>query len=141
MQRTESIRACQLNPDKGSNTQKWRALDDPFLTTELVSSLLHVSHVPFIYLLSSLNFQLTHTTIRYWNGWVSQSTYTGSWKEAVLCSALALKLLIFEPTGTFFLNSTLPFSIMLFVTGAIVASPTFSLPEYIGGVRNWCSFL
>src|ERR1700678_2437161 len=48
MQRTESIRACQLNPDKGSNTQKRRALDDPFLTTELVSSLLHVSHVPSI---------------------------------------------------------------------------------------------
>ncbi len=38
-------------------------------------------------------------TNRYWYEWVSQSTYRGSWKEAVLRSALALKLLIFEPTG------------------------------------------
>ncbi|QRW17029.1 glycoside hydrolase family 15 protein [Rhizoctonia solani] len=51
--------------------------------------------------------------------WISKSTYRGSWREAVHRSALALKLLIFEPTG------------------AIVASPTFSLPEHIGGTRNW----
>ncbi|KAF5368772.1 hypothetical protein D9615_010415 [Tricholomella constricta] len=51
------------------------------------------------------------------------STYTGSWKEAVHRSALALKLLIFEPTG------------------AVVASPTFSLPEFIGGTRNWASWI
>jgi len=82
------------------SSNKRRAIDDPHLTKELLSSLLH-------------------TTIRYWNDWLSQSTYTGSWKEAVLRSALALKLLTFEPTG------------------AVVASPTFSLPEYIGGVRNW----
>lgn len=82
------------------SSNKRRAIDDPYLTKELLSSLLH-------------------TTIRYWNDWLSQSTYTGSWKEAVLRSALALKLLTFEPTG------------------AVVASPTFSLPEYIGGVRNW----
>jgi GH15 family glucan-1,4-alpha-glucosidase len=77
-----------------------RAPDDPLLTKELVGSLLH-------------------TTNRYWNEWVGQSTYNGSWKESVLRSALALKLLVYEPTG------------------AVVASPTFSLPEYIGGVRNW----
>jgi len=77
-----------------------RRVEDPYLTKELLSSLLH-------------------TTIKYWYDWVSQSTYTGSWKEAVLRSALALKLLTFE------------------LTGAVVASPTFSLPEFIGGVRNW----
>ena len=58
-------------------------------------------------------------TNRYWASWIRKSKYTGSWKEAVHRSALALKLLIYEPTG------------------AIVASPTFSLPEYIGGTRNW----
>lgn len=82
------------------NTPRSRALDDPFLTKELVHSLLH-------------------NTNHYWYDWISKSTYTGSWKESVHRSALALKLLIFEPTG------------------AVVASPTFSLPEYIGGVRNW----
>jgi GH15 family glucan-1,4-alpha-glucosidase len=58
-------------------------------------------------------------TIAFWQSWIARSTYRGSWREAVHRSALALKLLIFEPTG------------------AIVASPTFSLPEYIGGTRNW----
>ncbi|KAF9522293.1 glycoside hydrolase family 15 protein [Crepidotus variabilis] len=85
----------------GSSTLgKGRSLDDPFLTKELLGSLLLATN-------------------RYWYEWVSQNTYKGSWKEAVLRSALALKLLIYEPTG------------------AVVASPTFSLPEYIGGTRNW----
>ncbi|OBZ71553.1 Uncharacterized protein C4H3.03c [Grifola frondosa] len=63
--------------------------------------------------------ELAETTNQYWNAWIRRSTYQGSWREAVNRSALALKLLIYEPTG------------------AIVASPTFSLPEYIGGTRNW----
>ncbi|TFK38884.1 glycoside hydrolase family 15 protein [Crucibulum laeve] len=92
--------AAQRDPYLVSSLPRGRALDDPFLTKELVSSLLH-------------------TTNRYWYDWIRRSTYTGSWKEAVHRSALALKLLIYEPTG------------------AVVASPTFSLPEYIGGVRNW----
>ena len=83
------------------------------------------------------------TTIKYWYDWVSQSTYTGSWKEAVLRSALALKLLTFEPTGTSFFFCLLERSPTFLknyrVVGAVVASPTFSLPEFIGGVRNWCS--
>lgn len=39
----------------------------------------------------------------YWNAWIRGSTYDGSWKEAVHRSALALKLLIYEPTGSFIL--------------------------------------
>lgn len=62
---------------------------------------------------------LLRATVDYWHGWLSRCTYRGRWREMVNRSALALKLLTYEPTG------------------AIVAAPTCSLPEDIGGVRNW----
>jgi GH15 family glucan-1,4-alpha-glucosidase len=55
----------------------------------------------------------------YWRGWSAVCQYTGTYQYAVTRSALVLKLCTFEPTG------------------AIVAAPTTSLPEAIGGVRNW----
>jgi len=58
-------------------------------------------------------------TVEYWRRWLAGCTYRGRWREMVYRSALALKLLTYEPTG------------------AIVASPTTSLPEGIGGPRNW----
>jgi GH15 family glucan-1,4-alpha-glucosidase len=63
--------------------------------------------------------ELFRNTVAYWRRWLSKSTYTGRWREMVHRSALTLKLLSFEPTG------------------AIVAAPTCSLPEVIGGERNW----
>lgn len=59
------------------------------------------------------------STVAYWKKWISRCKYTGRWREMVYRSALALKLLTYEPTG------------------AIVAAPTCSLPEGIGGERNW----
>jgi GH15 family glucan-1,4-alpha-glucosidase len=63
--------------------------------------------------------ELFKQTVEYWRRWLSKCTYTGHWREVVQRSALALKLLTFEPTG------------------AIVAAPTMGLPECVGGERNW----
>jgi len=62
---------------------------------------------------------LFRQTVDYWRRWLSQCTYRGRWREVVQRSALTLKLLTFEPTG------------------AMIAAPTCSLPEEIGGERNW----
>ncbi|MDN4175287.1 glycoside hydrolase family 15 protein [Nocardioides sp. SOB77] len=63
--------------------------------------------------------ELFERTSAFWRGWLSQSTYVGRWREMVNRSALTLKLLTHEPSG------------------AIIAAPTTSLPEEVGGSRNW----
>jgi GH15 family glucan-1,4-alpha-glucosidase len=63
--------------------------------------------------------QTFEATVAYWRRWLEQSRYRGRWREMVHRSALTLKLLTYAPTG------------------ALVAAPTTSLPEQIGGERNW----
>jgi GH15 family glucan-1,4-alpha-glucosidase len=58
-------------------------------------------------------------TTSFWAGWTAQCTYHGEYRDAVIRSLITLKALTYAPTG------------------GIVAAPTTSLPEDIGGVRNW----
>jgi GH15 family glucan-1,4-alpha-glucosidase len=63
--------------------------------------------------------QALHDTVDYWTSWIGGCNYDGQWKEAVNQSLIVLKALTYAPTG------------------GIVAAPTTSLPERIGGERNW----
>jgi GH15 family glucan-1,4-alpha-glucosidase len=62
---------------------------------------------------------LLAATLQYWQRWIRRSRYHGRYREMVERSALTLKLLVYQPTG------------------ALVAAPTTSLPEALGGTRNW----
>ncbi|MFF2084033.1 glycoside hydrolase family 15 protein [Nocardia sp. NPDC058176] len=74
----------------------------------------HLSEPPHTELSAALA-----TTVAFWSDWVARCTYRGPYREAVVRSLITLKALTYAPTG------------------AIVAAPTTSLPEDIGGVRNW----
>ena len=58
-------------------------------------------------------------TQNWWQEWSDRCSYRGKWRDAVLRSLITLKALTFLPTG------------------GIAAAPTTSLPEFLGGVRNW----
>lgn len=63
--------------------------------------------------------RLEEETFEYWTEWTHRCTFRGHYREQVERSLLVLKLLTYKPTG------------------AVIAAPTFSLPENIGGARNW----
>nr|HET6901938.1 glycoside hydrolase family 15 protein [Ktedonobacteraceae bacterium] len=66
----------------------------------------------------NFDFELAHT-LHCWRKWLTGCNYRGPYAEEVQRSALALKMMTYAPTG------------------AIVAAPTTSLPESLGGERNW----
>lgn len=65
------------------------------------------------------SFATRERTRRWWTDWVGRCTYEGGWRDEVVRSLITLKALTYDPTG------------------AVCAAATTSLPEEIGGVRNW----
>jgi GH15 family glucan-1,4-alpha-glucosidase len=63
--------------------------------------------------------QTLEDAIKWWRQWSGRCTFDGQWREEVIRSLITLKALTYAPTG------------------GIVAAPTTSLPEHLGGVRNW----
>lgn len=87
------------------------------LTLQLVWSPSHLLDAPAELLLPTET--MLKETIGFWQRWASRCRYRGPWREAVVRSLITLKALIYAPTGS------------------VVAAPTTSLPEQLGGERNW----
>ena len=74
---------------------------------------------PLVFGTRAASAERLQSTLEFWRGWSARTAYDGPWRELVARSALALKLLVFAPSA------------------AIAAAPTTSLPEWLGGTRNW----
>ncbi|WOI59981.1 glycoside hydrolase family 15 protein [Streptomyces fradiae] len=77
----------------------------------------HPSHEPRPALVDP--YMALEHTLEEWKTWAAQCTYEGPYRDAVMRSLVTLKALTYAPTG------------------GMVAAPTTSLPEELGGVRNW----
>ncbi|MGW1958160.1 glycoside hydrolase family 15 protein [Streptomyces sp. NPDC001920] len=77
----------------------------------------HPSHEPRPPLIDP--YEALRSSVRDWRKWAGRCTYDGPYRDAVVRSLITLKALTYRPTG------------------GIVAAPTTSLPEELGGVRNW----
>ena len=116
----DAIAVCSF--DAGEATTSEEAIAGRFATREGSSSLLVLSaaHQEPLVLPARGDVEARlEVTGNAWREWSDRRKYDGPWKEAVLRSALALKLLVYAPSG------------------AIAAAATTSLPEEIGGERNW----
>ncbi|HKC78445.1 MAG TPA: glycoside hydrolase family 15 protein, partial [Gaiellaceae bacterium] len=88
-------------------------------TSSAVLALVHAHQEPLVLPSEDELAARFEATCASWRRWVENRTYEGLWRSAVMRSALALKLLVYAPSG------------------AIAAAATASLPEEIGGRRNW----
>jgi GH15 family glucan-1,4-alpha-glucosidase len=98
------------------------AIEGQFTTRVGTKALLALSMAhgdPLVFSPRSAIERRTAGTLDYWRSWSMERSYEGPWRDAVVRSSLALKLLIHAPSG------------------AIAAAATTSLPEELGGVRNW----
>lgn len=110
-----------LRSDVPLDTTRWDARGDFDAQPgeRLRFSLAYSSGEPAVVVADTYVDQLYEQTLAYWRGWSARCTYDGAYAETVQRSALTLKMLAFAPSG------------------AIVAAPTTSLPEEIGGERNY----
>jgi GH15 family glucan-1,4-alpha-glucosidase len=111
-----------LSWDAGDPTIVDEAIQGRFEAQEGSSSLLVLSAArgePLVFPPRQDVGQRMDDTGAFWQAWADRRSYDGPWREAVVRSALALKLLVYAPSG------------------AAAAAPTTSLPERIGGERNW----
>jgi GH15 family glucan-1,4-alpha-glucosidase len=87
--------------------------------SELMLVMTISDRVPAVFLTHDRARDLISETMNWWDRWVSEISYDGPFRDAVVRSLVTLQLLTFSPSG------------------APVAAPTTSLPEELGGERNW----
>src|SRR5438046_687524 len=76
-------------------------------------------HQPLVFVRPEWALSLLEDTDRWWRQWTARIAYHGPFADAVVRSLIVLRLLTYAPSG------------------APVAAPTTSLPEVLGGIRNW----